>query len=509
MRACITVERDDRARRSFLLPILLLYLLYIAGVPIFILALIAIWYSAILRLESMGSLDRMDATRVLGIILMLRTRRGKGILDAISSHKRFWRCFGEFSIWLCLVVMAGVILLLFASAYSTAQSPPEDYLPASDLLLIPGVTSFVPFWWPALALIVALVIHEYSHGIQARAHGMRLRSFGLLLVGPIPIGAFAEPEEEEMNRAPRRDRMRLFAAGPSINILATYVVLILLSAVSSGMVAENEGVHARGIVQGGAAEGAGLLPYEIITHMNGVEVPDGDAFSVQMEELSAGDQVAITVLSDPSLDGVREERTIELTLGDRYQFHIGLCEEDQVCEDETRDLLEELGIEPGDGFLGVSQLSSGTAGVDGFSFIVEGEYSFGVTAFVALIEPLIMLQTPISLDGQTMILEERAMLEAGSGFLGATIGTEGTLMIFDFLFWLVWINFLLGFANLIPMIPFDGGHLVRDGVHSALTWLKTGMHPMKIEQLANRISSMSSFFILFILAIPVIIPRIF
>ena len=52
--------------------------------------------------------------------------------------------------------------------------------------------------------------------------------------------------------------------------------------------------------------------------------------------------------------------------------------------------------------------------------------------------------------------------------MGSVLGTDGMLMLFDFLFWLVWINFLLGFANLIPMIPFDGGHLVRDGVHSVL-----------------------------------------
>ncbi|MDP6220167.1 MAG: site-2 protease family protein, partial [Candidatus Thalassarchaeaceae archaeon] len=209
--------REGRGRVSFLLPMLLLYTLYLLGAPLFLLVLIGAWYVALVTLESMGSLDRMDATRLLGIILMLRTGRGRRVLDRVSSNRRFWRAYGEISIWLCFLVMTGVILLLFVSAIETALRPPDEYLPAGDLLLIPGVTSFVPFWWPALALIVALVIHEYSHGIQARAHGMRLRSFGLLLVGPVPIGAFAEPEEAEMARAPRRDRMRLFAAGPSIN----------------------------------------------------------------------------------------------------------------------------------------------------------------------------------------------------------------------------------------------------------------------------------------------------
>ena len=238
--------------------LLVLLMLHLLGVPLWLVLLIGIWYSALVVCETMGILDRMDATRVLGAILMLRTRRGKRVLEAVSSSRGFWRAYGEFSIWLCFFVMAGVVMLLFLSAIVTAMNPPDDYLPASDLLLIPGVTSFVPFWWPALALVFALVIHEYSHGIQARAHGMRLRSFGLLLVGPIPIGAFAEPEESEMDRAPRRDRMRLFAAGPSINILATYVILILLSSVSTGIVAEHEGVHARYIVMDGPADQAGL-----------------------------------------------------------------------------------------------------------------------------------------------------------------------------------------------------------------------------------------------------------
>ena len=43
----------------------------------------------------------------------------------------------------------------------------------------------------------------------------------------------AAMKEAEMARAPRRDRMRLFAAGPSINIFATYAALILLSAVAN------------------------------------------------------------------------------------------------------------------------------------------------------------------------------------------------------------------------------------------------------------------------------------
>ena len=133
-------------------------------------------------------------------------------MNELAKPRKFWRACGEFSIWLCFIVMFGVILLIITAALATAAAPAQqEVLPASDLLLIPGVTSFVPFWWPIIALIFALVIHEYSHGIQARAHGMQVRSFGLLLAGLLPVGAFAEPsmrkcpahqEEKECDYSP-------------------------------------------------------------------------------------------------------------------------------------------------------------------------------------------------------------------------------------------------------------------------------------------------------------------
>ncbi|MEL0335741.1 MAG: hypothetical protein VXA63_01505, partial [Euryarchaeota archaeon] len=175
--------------------ILFVGLLAWAGVrgwaPIWALVLIAAWYFSLVYLEQTGTLDKWNATRVLGIILMLRTGKGKIALEQLAKPRRFWRAYGEFSIWLCFIVMFGVILLIISAALATAAAPAQqEVLPASDLLLIPGVTSFVPFWWPIIALIFALVIHEYSHGIQARAHGMQVRSFGVLLAGLLPVGAF-------------------------------------------------------------------------------------------------------------------------------------------------------------------------------------------------------------------------------------------------------------------------------------------------------------------------------
>ena len=501
------MEEGER-RRSYWLPFLMLYLLYFIGAPLWVVAVTGLWYIGLLYLENEGHLDRYGVSRMLGVVLMVRTTHGQRFLERISSNRRFWRAFGEFSIWLCLLAMLGVVVMLISGAIRTVQAPPEDYLPASDLLLIPGVTSFVPFWWPVLALVFALVIHEYSHGIQARAHGMQVRSFGLLLAGPIPVGAFAEPQMHEMVRAPRRERMRLYAAGPSINIIATYIALIMLSAAASGLVASHSGVYATGVIAEEGAEEGGLLPYEIIIRVEGVRVSNYSEFSEQMDLLSSGEEMTFTKLSQPNSEGKRTVRDISVTLGDRYQYYIGLCEGEALCVEDTEVWLGEIGIEQGDPFLGVSGLRSTSSTVDTYSSIFSSDRGILDNSLFTSKLPLLMIGVPIVYDGQTMLLEERKMLQAGDGEIASALGTEGMLKLFDFLFWMVWINFLLGFANLIPMIPFDGGHIVKDGVHSVLDRVTSGIHPMRVEAMAGRISSMSNVLVLFIVIVPIILPRL-
>ena len=77
------------------------------------------------------------------------------------------------------MLMVGVVFLL---AFVGALLSPPDVPPptASELVAIPGINPMIPLWWGVIGFIVALVIHEFGHGLLARGHGMRIRSFGLL-----------------------------------------------------------------------------------------------------------------------------------------------------------------------------------------------------------------------------------------------------------------------------------------------------------------------------------------
>jgi membrane-associated protease RseP (regulator of RpoE activity) len=238
-----------------------------------------------------------------------------------------------------------------------------------------------------------------------------------------------------------------------------------------------------------------------------------------MDRFQPGDEITLTVLSGTwsavDFDQKTEEsqRDIDVTLMDRHDWYIGLCEQDESCNlEETKKYLEDIGVGPDSNipFLGVSGLSDGESGVSSYGSIMNAINDNNILGAVIItaIMPLLMLGVPIAGDGQVMNLREQAMLSAGDGVIASVIGTSGMIMLFTFLFWLAWINFLLGFANLIPMVPFDGGHIVKDGVHSSLSFyndiFNRGIHPIKIESWANKISNNSSFIFLFILIIPVI-----
>ena len=142
--------------------------------------------------------------------------------------------------------MVGLVVVL---AFITSLiSPPTATPPsASELVAVPGINPVIPLGWGVVAFVVSLVIHEFGHGLLARGHGMRVRSFGLLQLGPLPLGAFAEPQSDELMRAPRRERLRMFAAGPATNLFGARHVS-LLGGLATQLFAEEEYDHEQVIV---------------------------------------------------------------------------------------------------------------------------------------------------------------------------------------------------------------------------------------------------------------------
>ena len=111
--------------------------------------------------------------------------------------------------------------------------------------VIPGLGIFVPIGYGLISLILLLVVHEGSHGILARVHKLRLKSTGLLTLGPLPIGAFVEPDEEEFNESESIVKMRVLSMGSFSNLILAILSLLLfifLIMPSSGWVVKDSNI---------------------------------------------------------------------------------------------------------------------------------------------------------------------------------------------------------------------------------------------------------------------------
>jgi len=98
---------------------------------------------------------------------------------------------------------------------------------------VPGLTvKGVNIFYSLIAIVVALIVHEFSHGVVALAEKVPLRSTGLLLLFIFP-GAFVEPDKEVYEKSSRRKKLYILAAGSAANVIIALIAMLLIYLVTS------------------------------------------------------------------------------------------------------------------------------------------------------------------------------------------------------------------------------------------------------------------------------------
>ncbi len=190
--------------------------------------LLSLWSFIVIFLDRKKVLERYGLSRIWAIGLMWRTEKGKGAIEKLSSPKRFWNIAANTGLALFYTGMVLMFLMLLASAYFSVTSNLARPVGADEIFVLPGINPYIPLVFGLLGLIVAVVAHELSHGIMARAMDFSVKSLGLIFI-LIPIGAFMEPDEKEVENGPRPARMRMFAAGPLMNFFLAFLFIGLFS----------------------------------------------------------------------------------------------------------------------------------------------------------------------------------------------------------------------------------------------------------------------------------------
>jgi membrane-associated protease RseP (regulator of RpoE activity) len=232
------------------------------------LILIGIYISILVLLRFMGAF-KAGKVSLWGPFLLWRTQKGKKLIERLAVYKRFWNFYGRVSIGICFFMMFLLMFFLIWAATVVPSIPEEDAPPPQLLIGIPGVNPIIPIWYGIIALAIAVAVHEIAHGILTRVGDLKVKSLGIVAC-IIPIGAFVEPDEEELKAAEKKKRMRIFAAGPSTNIVFAIICALIFSwSFMGSVVPAAEGVFVNQVVVDSPAFNASLEPGMIITHING------------------------------------------------------------------------------------------------------------------------------------------------------------------------------------------------------------------------------------------------
>jgi membrane-associated protease RseP (regulator of RpoE activity) len=207
---------------------------------------------------------------------------------------------GGFSLFtMVLIIYAGAEILFgiieFLVGY--ASSNPNYSILSSQIPgvapIIPGIT--IPFFAGIISLVILLVVHEFSHGIQARLAKVRIKSIGVILFGIIPMGAFVEPDESRISRLNPREQDRISISGISANMAVSMVffaiVIAMLYLAFPGI--STGGVLVTSVISNSPAYGV-IAPNATILMWNGQQIRNEYDLANAESAYSPGGYVNIT-----------------------------------------------------------------------------------------------------------------------------------------------------------------------------------------------------------------------
>lgn len=426
------------------------------------LGLVVLYILFVVWLVQTDRLKRWNLSLMLGFALMVRTNRGKPTIEFLARPKRLWNAFGDLAIVVTLLGMVLMVLVLLLTLWvSLRPDSGIEPLGASEILVIPGVNPFVPLWYGLIALAVTLVVHEGGHGILARANGMRLKSLGLL-IAVIPIGAFVEPDEDDVKAAPRRRRLRVFAAGPAVNLLFAAIFLAGFVTMTSS-VAAVPGVHIALTSRDAPADQAGIAPGDSLIAMGGTALAGWEDFEDRMALRSPGDTVTFDIN-----DGTSKA----VTLASYWT---------EALDDDTREAI--LAEEPEAMALCNARLEPDPSSGAECAERLQDRAFMGVVPLLP--QQVAWLDNPFAQNGVAFL--QIISLPIGEvrgqpffsvylpSFFETPFDADFFWPIATLFFWVFWINLMVGLTNILPIGILDGGHIFRDAVGGAVSRARPAM----------------------------------
>ena len=475
-----------------------------------------------------------------GPLIMIKTKLGIRLMDRLCVYKRFWRAMGILSRFITLFLMVFIVSILVIDLIAIPRMTSTGGLGIEYALAIPGINPMLPIVYGWIALIIAMGVHEFAHGVQTRANDMEVDSTGIIHC-VVPLGAFVEPNEEQVQKCSRRARMDLYAAGITTNFILAAITFALLFGGMTGGLAVEHGDNPAIYAMTGSSPGydSGIPTTAIITDIDGTEITTITALydyidanyckeytlgylykgeqstktvtiGVFVEKVVGGSPADGAISKGSFLLGMAPSGTEEITYfgtptsftdymhdtkaGDTYNFYL----KDYSTGEETVSSIQ-LGQKNDYGYVGIS------VSLSGFSFMTPS------TVLQASVDPFYGCET----------IQQKAMgvlSYVGNAFQGFSPVPESTHWWYqsttvpddvfwpsmNMLYWIFWLNIVLAITNAIPAVPFDGGFLFNGGLDYVIE--KAGVKDEERRgKITDSVTRVLSAFMIFTLVLVIVI----
>lgn len=480
-----------------------------------------------------------------GPTIMLKTQVGKELVDKLARPKRFWRAYASLSKLIVFGLMAFITGLLLWQLTFISSIPRESALGPEYILGIPGLNPIIPIGYGVIALIICIFVHEAAHGILARVNGMEIKNTGLLFL-VFPIGAFVEPDGEALVKAGKRERSDVYAVGASTNFIIAIILVLLLTVPMLGSV---EASHPDNpviiLVDGGSpADHAGLGIGTLVLEFDGSPINDIDGF-FEYNGTDPGSLVNLTVADKdgqyvvemihgvflsmvqsgmPAHDaGVRSGMLLKsidnTTIRSLAEFNSFMDDTSpgQTVEVMTFKYDRETGwnesgpfqITLTDGPLdkGYMGLTPNLAGMgintpENILNFIKDPYANTEGSQEFVLDTLRFLALPFL--GLSPMPAELTWLFENEGFLQG----DAFWIAVNLIYWIFWMNLMIGLTNSLPAVPLDGGFLLMDALDGVVKKVNKKADEEERRRIVETVTGWLALLILFLIIWQFVGPRL-
>ena len=258
------------------------------GIYYYLIAFIVIWLAAAIFHDKLSNYG----FEISFPTIMWKTNRLRGLITKISNlSPRFWRWYMNIGIFVAFGAMIFIAWTLVSTLPTVFETPSVSIvIPGVEM---PGSSIYIPFIYGFIALATVLIVHEFSHGVQSVGEKISIKSIGLLLFAVIP-GAFVEPDEDELKKAKKSSRLRIYAAGSIANISLAVIALLLVSLISAGIPAyfSEDGIEIDRIVSDSPSDGI-LKEGMVIESIEGHDINSSQSYVDIISSFKPGDNVSL------------------------------------------------------------------------------------------------------------------------------------------------------------------------------------------------------------------------